>query len=192
MSELAKALDAALDRREYPRVPVALPAKLSVPADDKMWVVRVTNLSVGGAGLEFREKPPAAELIGTLDIERFGNFDGITIRREGNLAGLRFLIGEAERHHLTQCLTALIRSGLQSVQGHSKDAATAVLTLTRQSGSHHLCTVEDISLNGVALSADFTVPPGEHVLVGQMHGRVVVGPSGQVVVQFLGQRKQRG
>ena len=188
MSELAKALDAALDRREYPRVAVALPAKLSVPANGRIWSARVTNLSAGGAGLEFREKPPAAEMVGTLAIEKFGNYDGITIRREGNFAGLRFLIGEAERHHLTQCLTAFVKGGLQSVSEDSPDPGGALLTLTRQSGRHHLCLVDDISLNGVALSAEFSVPAGEHVLVGQMFGRVVGGPTGQVVVQFLRRR----
>ena len=188
MSELAKALDAALDRREYPRVPVKLPAKLSVPAGAKLWSVRVTNLSAGGAGLEFSERPPAAEMVGTLAIEKFGNYDGITLRREGNLSGLRFLIGEAERHHLTQCLTAFIKSGLQSISDGHQEAGASVLSLTRQSGRHHVCAVDDISLNGVALTADFTVPAGEHVIVGQMYGRVVDGPTGQVVVQFLRRR----
>ena len=127
-------------------------------------------------------------MVGTLAIEKFGNYDGITLRRQGNFAGLRFLIGEAERHHLIECLTVFIKSGLQSISESSQASGTQVLSLTRQSGRPHLCTVDDISLNGVALTADFAVPAGEHVIVGQMYGRVVDGPAGRVVVQFLRRR----
>src|SRR5215469_3391083 len=158
MSKLAEALDQALDRREYPRVPVVLPADLFIPANNRTWSARVTNLSAGGAGLEFKNRPPAPELVGTLAIEAFGNFDGITIRRQGNIAGLRFLIGEAERHHLTRCLTAFMEGGLRAVREDTRPSEASILSLTRQNGRPHLCGVEDISLHGVALSTDIPVP----------------------------------
>ena len=188
MSKLAEALEVALDRREYPREPVVLPAILFVPASERVWSTRVINLSAGGAGLQFRDKPPAPELIGALAIEGFGKFDGITVRREGNIAGLRFLIGEAERHHLSQCLTAFMKGGLQAIREEDQVASESVLSLTRQNGRHHLCQVEDISLQGVALTTEVPVPAGEHVIVGQMYGRVVDNSKGQVVVQFLRRR----
>jgi len=188
MPKLAEALEAALDRRDYPRVSVVLRADLFIPAHQRTWSTRVTNLSSGGAGLQFGAKPPAPELVGTLAIEGFGNFDGITIRRQGNTAGLRFLIGESERHHLSQCLTAFFKGGLRAVREFGQLGGTSLLSLTRQNGRHHLCEVEDISLQGVALLTDVGVPAGEHVIVGQMYGRVVDGRNGQVVVQFLRRR----
>lgn len=188
MSKLAEALEVALDRREYPREPVVLPAVLFIPAHERIWSTRVINLSAGGAGLQFRDKPPAPELVGTLAIEGFGKFDGITVRRQGNIAGLRFLIGEAERHHLSQNLTAFMKGGLQAVQENTQVAGASLLSLTRQNGRHHLCVVEDITLRGVALTTDVPVPTGEHVIVGQMYGLVVDSPNGQVIVQFLRRR----
>jgi hypothetical protein len=188
MPKLAEALEAALDEREYPRVPVVLSADLIIPANTRTWPARVINLSAGGAGLEFASRPPAPELVGTLAIEGFGNFDGITIRRQGNVAGLRFLIGEAERHHLTRCLTAFMKGGLRAVREDTGPTDASVLPLTRQNGRPHLCGVEDISLHGVALSTDIAVPKGEHVLIGRMFGRVVDASQGQVVVEFLRRR----
>lgn len=195
MSNLAEALETVLDRREYPRVPVELAAQLFIPANKKTWSARVINLSAGGAGLRYNGKPPAPELVGALAIEGFGNLEGITTRRQDDMGGLRFLIGEAERHQLLQRLTALIKSGIQSVRSlHEIDEGplASSLSLTRQSGRQHLCKVVDISLQGAALLTDAAVPKGEHVLVGRMFGRVIDQLQDQVVVQFLRYRTAHG
>ena len=191
MPNLTEALQGALDRREYPRVPVVVAAQLSISFEKKIRSARVTNLSAGGAGLRFTDTPPPAELIGVLAIDGFGDFDGITTRRQGDAGGVRFLIGEPERHHLLQCLTAFIKSGLQSVRSLREIdqwSQPSVLSLTRQNGKQHQCSVEDISLQGVALLTDVAIPEGEHVLVGQMFGRVISGPQDPVMVQFLRHR----
>ena len=188
MSDLAEALEVALDRREYPRVPLILPAKLVITANGKSWPVRVTNLSAGGAGLQFSDKPPPPEMIGVLAIDGFGDFDGITTRRQGNEGGLRFLIGEAERHHLRERLTTLVASGPKSVRFHHEDdqwSQTPLLSLTRQNGRRLECRVEDISLRGVALLTNAAIPQGEYVIFGQMIGRVIYGLQDRVMVQFL-------
>jgi PilZ domain len=188
MPNLTEALQCALDRREYPRVPVVLSAQLSIPFEKKSRHAQVTNLSAGGAGLRFSDTPPPPELVGVLAIDGFGDFEGITTRRHGDTAGLRFVIGEPERNHLLQCLTIFIKSGLQSVRSHREIdqwSQASVLSLTRQSGKQHQCRVEDISLQGVALSTNVAIPEGENVLVGQMFGRVIGGLQNQVMVQFL-------
>ncbi|MEP6606915.1 MAG: PilZ domain-containing protein [Nitrosospira sp.] len=185
---LTEALQGVLDRREYPRVPAALPAQLLISSEKKTRSTRVTNLSAGGVGLQFMDRPPPAEMVGVLAIDGFGDFNGITTRRQGNLGGLRFLIGEAERHHLIECLTTFVRSGLQSVRSLREVdqwSKSSALSLTRQSGKQHQCLVDDISLQGVALLTDVVVPEGEYVLVGQMFGRVISGLQDHVMVQFL-------
>ena len=188
MSNLAEALEVALDRREYPRVPLVLRAKLVIPANGQNLPTQVTNLSAGGAGLRFSDKPPPPEMVGILAIDGFGDFDGITTRRQGNEGGLRFLIGEAERHHLRERLTTLVASGLNSVRFHREEgqwSQTPLLTLTRQNGKRLECRVDDISLQGVALVANTAIPQGEYVIFGQMIGRVVSAMQDRVMVQFL-------
>ena len=188
MPNLAEALEVALDRREYPRVPVALPAQLLISAKEKTWSARVTNLSAGGAGLQYADRAPPPEMVGILTIDGFGQFDGITTRHERDAGGLRFLIGEAERHHLLECLSAFVRSGLPSVRSLreiDKWPQTSVLSLIRQNGRQHQCRVDDISLQGVALLTDVAVPEGEYVFVGQMFGRVISGLQDHVMIQFL-------
>ena len=192
MPNLAEVLQVALDRREYPRVPVLLPAQLSISSEKTTRSARVTNLSAGGAGLQYTDRPPPAERVGVLAIDGFGDFDGITTRRQGDAGGLRFLIGEAERHHLMECLTVFVRSGLPSVRSlreTNRWPQTSVLSLTRKNGSQHQCRVEDISLQGVALLTDVAVPADEYVLVGQMFGRVISGLQDHIMVQFLRYRE---
>ena len=190
MSNLADALETALDRREYPRISLVLPGQLSF-ASQTSKSVRVTSLSAGGAGLQFDDKPPSPEMVGLLAIEGFGEFNGITTRRRGDEGGLRFLIGEAERQHLLECLTVFVRSGLPSVRSLRESnqwPQTPLLTLTRQNGRRQECKVEDISLQGVMLLTDAAVPEGEYVLVGQVFGLVIPSEENHLAVQFLRRR----
>ena len=189
MANLAETLRLAVDRREYPRVPVTIPGQICITAERGVRTVQVTDLSAGGAGLRYPGTPPRAEMIGALDVEGFGRFEGITTRESGDVCGLRFLIGEAERHHLLERLAVFVRSGLSSVSSLREEddcwPAYSQLSLTRHHGEEHQCKVVDISLHGVALGTNISVPEGENVFVGKMFGRVVRGPSDQVTVQFL-------
>jgi c-di-GMP-binding flagellar brake protein YcgR len=188
MPNLAETLQRAVNRREYPRVPVALQGHVSISAEPSPRLVQVTNLSGGGAGLQYVGASPRAEMVGVLTVEAFGSFEGITTRGNGGTCGLRFLIGEAERHNLLECLTVFVIGGLPSVASLRRDQLRSQdlqISLTRQSGQQHQCKVVDISLQGVALATSVQVPEGENVLVGKMFGRVVSGLSDQVTVQFL-------
>lgn len=88
---------ASAEKREYVRVPTAIPSTLSVLADQIALACVVTDLSASGAGVQFDEPAPPAERICRLEISWFGDFEGITTRDGGTSAGVRFLIGEAER-----------------------------------------------------------------------------------------------
>ena len=194
MANLAETLRLAVDRREYTRVPVTLPGQISITAEQRHRIVQVTDLSAGGAGLRYTGAPPRAEMIGALEVEGFGRFEGITTREYGDVCGLRFLFGEAERRHLLERLSLFVRSGLSSVSSLREEecwSAYSQLSLTRHHGEEHECKVVDISLHGVALGTSLSVPEGENVLVGKMFGRVVRGPRDQVTVQFLRYRGEK-
>ena len=188
MPNLAETLRLALDRREYPRVPVAIPGQITISTEPALREAQVTNLSAGGAGLRYASPPPRAGLTGILAVEGFGTFEGLTTRDGGAVCGLRFLVGEAERRHLLECLSVFVRSGLSAVHSLRKNEcwhSQSQLSLTRQSGEQHRCEVKDISMHGVVLSTNVLVPEGEHVIVEKMFGRVVEGLNDQVTVQFL-------
>jgi hypothetical protein len=161
---------------------------VSISAELSPRLVQVTNLSGGGAGLQYVGASPRAEMVGVLTVEAFGSFEGITTRENGGVCGLRFLFGEAERHHLLECLTVFVKSGLPAVAALRQDqfrSRDLQLSLTRQSGEQHRCKVVDISLQGASLSTGVMVPEGENVLVGKMFGRIVKCTNDQVTVQFL-------
>jgi PilZ domain len=188
MPDLTETLRLALDRREYPRVPVSISGQITISSERAPRGALVTNLSAGGAGLRYADVPPRAGLTGVLAVEGFGSFEGITTRDGGAVCGLRFLGGEAERRHLLECLSVFVRSGLTAVDSLRKNECwhpQSTLSLTRQSGAQHRCEVRDISLHGIALSTNVIIPKGEHVPVEKMFGRVVQGLSGEVTVQFL-------
>ena len=188
MANLAETLRLAADRREYPRVPVMIPGQISITTEQRIRAIQVTNLSAGGAGLRYAARPPRAEMIGALEVEGFGRFEGITTRETDNVCGIQFLVGEAERHHLLERLSVFVGSGLSSVSSICEErrwSAYSQLSLIRHSGERHRRKVVDISLHGVALETSTSIPEGENVFVGKMFGRVVRGPSDQVTVQFL-------
>jgi hypothetical protein len=115
-------------------------------------------------------------------------------RETGDVCGIRFLVGEAERHHLLERLSVFVRSGLWSVGSIGEEkcwSAYSQLSLIRHSGERHQCKVVDISLHGVALETSIAIPEGENLFVGKMFRRVVRGPSDQVTVQFLRYRGEQ-
>jgi hypothetical protein len=188
MANLAEALRLGVDRREYPRVPVTLSGRVSISTEDKSRDVQVIDLSAGGAGLRYRGGAPRAELIGDLAVEGFGRFEGITTRESDGICGLRFLVGEAERQHLLECLSAFVSSGLPSVASLRQSGHWPIdpqLFLTRHTGEQIRCKVIDISLQGAVLGASALVPKDEYVLVGKMFGRVIGNLIDEITVQFL-------
>jgi hypothetical protein len=175
---------ASTDQRAHPRVPLILPAMLRLASADQ-FPCMVTDISGGGAGLQFSDCAPGAECVAQLAIEEFGSFDGITVRDSGDKRGLRFVQGEAERNHLLVKLTLYVEEGLIDASRDGCWPAEATLTLTRTTGIHEKCGVLRISLHGVSLATEQRPPVGELVRLGRMYGRVTQHLASGIDICFL-------
>jgi hypothetical protein len=160
------------DQRANPRVPLILPARISVGGHPPINCC-VTDLSYGGAGIRYEADPaPAADAVAQLQIAGFGVFDGITIRDAGELRGLRFLQGEAERHKLQEKMAKYIERGLSELPDQTADLQSS-LALHRTNGREERCEVLCITLQGVVLATTQRPTLGELVRLGRLYGRVV-------------------
>ncbi len=159
------------EHRSHPRVPLVLASRISVsgaiPID-----CSVIDLSLSGAGIHYYADAPASDLIARIEIEGFGVFDGITVREGGELRGLRFLRGEAERQNLLGKLTKFIESGLDE---GSDDTISypSTLVFRRTNGGEERCEIACITLQGVVLVTAQRPAVGELVRLGRLYGRVL-------------------
>ena len=162
-----------IERRDYPRLPITIPATIFIFAEKVETPCMVTDLSASGAGVQYEGASPPAERVCRLDISWFGAFEGITIRDGGTSSGVRFLFHEAEQHNLLGKLTKFVEIGLSpATDDDAIDAIHPRLFLKTADGGCHFCEVLNISLKGVLLKADVRPPTGELVRVGSMYGRV--------------------
>jgi hypothetical protein len=175
---------ASTDQRAHPRVPLILPAILRL-ASKGQFSCGVTDISAGGAGLQYPGLAPGAECVAQLVIQEFGTFEGITVRDSGDKRGLRFFQGEAERNHLLAKLTLYVEEGLLDAYQHGRLPAQTRLSLTRTTGIHEKCDVLRISLHGVSLATEQRPPVGELVRLGRMYGRVTQHLASGIDIRFL-------
>ena len=163
----------SVEKRDYVRVPTAIPSTLSILADQVALACVVTDLSASGAGIQYDELAPSAERVCRLEISWFGAFEGITTRDGGTSAGVRFLIGEADRLHLLGKLAKFVEVGLSpATDDDFIDTVQPKLLLKLPDGKRHFCEVLNISLRGVLLKVDVRPPLGALVKAGSMYGRV--------------------
>ena len=159
------------EQRSDHRVPLVLPARISVSGATPL-DCSVIDLSLGGAGLHYHDAAPMADAVARIDIEGFGIFDGITVRDTGDLRGLRFLRGEADRQNLIGKLTKFIENGLDE---SSDDTISypSTLAFRRTNGREERCEIACITLQGVVLVTTQRPTLGELVRLGRLYGRVV-------------------
>lgn len=184
----ANGIQRIAEQRAYPRVPTCIPAKIFIPANTVVRECTVTDLSGGGAGLQYFESAPRSELICLLTINGFGSFEGITIRQSDNMLGVRFLFGEAERRHLQEKLIAFVKEGMAAVSElHKRERGPErnQLAFIRPNGESHRCDVKNISLGGVVLETSTRPPIGELVKLARLYGRVVTHDPDGIGIQFV-------
>jgi hypothetical protein len=174
---------ASIDQRAHPRVPLVLPATLILPSQELPCLV--TDISSGGAGLQYPDRAPPADVTARLAIEEFGTFDGVTVRDSGDTRGLRFLQGEAKRNDLQIKLTLYVEEGLADTSRNGRWPTEARLLLTRTNGIRERCGVIHISLNGVSLVTEQRPPVEELVKLGRMYGRVAHHLPDGITIRFL-------
>lgn len=173
----------SVDQRVYPRVPLILPATLILASQELPCLV--TDISGGGAGLQYPDCAPGADVNAKLAIDEFGTFDGITVRDSGDTRALRFLQGEAERNHLLIKLILYVEEGLADASQQGRWPTEAKLSLTRTNGIRERCEVIRISLQGVCLVTEQRPPLQELVKLGRMYGRVAQHFSDGITISFL-------
>jgi hypothetical protein len=71
---------ASIDQRAHPRVPLVLPATLILPSSSQELACLVTDISGGGAGLQYPDVAPGPDQMAQLSLEEFGTFEGVTGR----------------------------------------------------------------------------------------------------------------
>ena len=167
----------SIEHRQDERIPTALLASVWIAALQTSYDCLVTDLSAGGAGLEYIAGAPAAQLFGRLSVEGFGSFCGVTTRAEGRVLGLRFMMGETERQDLKGKLTAFVTGGLAVEQNN--------LCFCMPSGERHACEILDISLRGVSLKTAMTPAVGELLIVGRLYGRVTAHHPDGIALKFV-------
>jgi hypothetical protein len=175
---------ALMDQRAFPRVPLVLPATLTLPGAESFSCL-VTDISGGGAGLNYLDQAPDGERAATLDIGDFGRFEGVTVRDQGDRRGLRFLDGEAGRNRLMPKLILYVEEGLAELGEKDRSPAQDRLSLIRTTGVRESCDVLDISLLGVSVATGQRPPIGELVRLGRMYGRVTGHLGNGVQIGFL-------
>lgn len=171
------------DQRTHPRVPLVLPATLISPSRE--FSCLVTDISGGGAGLQYPDHAPGPEIPAQLVMDEFGTFDGITVRDGGETRGLQFLQGEAERNNLMMKLTLYVEEGLADASPHGRWPTEARLSLTRTNGVREHCEVTRISLKGVCLVTEQRPPLHDLVKLGRMYGRVSEHLLDGIMIRFL-------
>ena len=173
-----------MDQRAHPRVPLILPATVHVEGSDG-FACMVTDISGGGAGLQYLEAAPGAECVARLVIEQFGTFEGITVRDGGTWRGIRFVQGETERNNLLAKLTLYVEEGLADASRHGRWPTEPKLSLTRTTGIQEKCDVLTISLQDLTLATEQRPQLGELVRLGRMYGRVTQHLQNGIGIHFL-------
>jgi PilZ domain-containing protein len=175
---------ALMDQRAFPRVPLVLPATLTLPGAESFSCL-VTDISGGGAGLNYLDQAPEGERVATLDIGAFGRFEGTTVRDQGERRGLRFLDGEAGRNRSMPKLILYVEEGLAELGETDRWSMQDRLSLVRTTGIRESCDVLDISLQGVSVITGQRPPVGELVRLGRMYGRVTGHLGNGIQIGFL-------
>jgi len=176
------------DRRRYRRVRVDLPGKLFLPETGLESACTVVDLSPGGANISCNAAL-AKDVQIVLYVNGFGRFEGIVSRRDGTVAGIRFVSTALKRERTAEQLTLFMNRGLLDEADLRRDDRTptkGVTRFTRADGQIVLCEVLDLSVSGISVKTDIRPPVGEFVLIGQLAGRVARHHEHGVGIEFVG------
>jgi hypothetical protein len=185
MSQAARA--AAHDQRVYGRVPIALAGKVFFPGSGDERDCIVTDISLGGATLQFGAALAAGtELV--LYLPGFERFAGVLVRSDIEEAGMRFACSEAKRVRTAEkimlYLMGLLPHDMQ-LRRSERSAMPAPRRFTRADGAPVDFEVRDISLTGASLITASRPPLGEIVMLGATAGRVTRHFDEGIALEFV-------
>jgi hypothetical protein len=174
------------ERRGSDRVSAQLEGKLFVPAEERTTDCIITNLSVGGAGVQCPEPAPVGAFV-VLYVDGFGRFDSVITHSTDGEMGLKFVCKEAKRKRLEQDLEVFVREGMSGVTHLHRDRRAAEARIdyfTCSDGSRAYCHLLDISLQNATLKTLARPAIGEMVLLGHAKGWVVRHHQQGIDIQF--------
>lgn len=183
-----------VDRRDDVRIIVSLPARFSlasrrdVSGDRREFACRLVNLSSKAIALATPVNGPLGERV-ILHVDQLGKIQGMIIR----VLDRGFVIGvvakQEERARLLDKIAWLDKHINYETPDVRKNKRIVprypYSTLILANGSVLTCFVIDMSVSGVAVSADIIPEIGMPLGVGRVVGRVVRHFAGGFAVQFI-------
>jgi len=175
------------ERRRHRRVQMALGARLFIPATQEEVVCAITDVSAGGGAIECEKSDvPRGPIV--LYIENIGRLEGMIVRPIPGGFAIRFSCSTQKRERIVEQLMLAMNQDLVSEMDFRRNDRTPTSGLTRftrANGDLVRCEVVDLSLTGVSVKTSVHPPIGEHVLIGQMAGRVARHHGEGVAIEFL-------
>lgn len=178
---------ARADRRRYRRIDVELDGRLFLPQEQRETIVRVHDLSAGGARIACTEDLESGVTV-ILYVGDFGRFEGVVVRLSGGDFGVQFQCSALKRERIVEQLMVFLnreRVDEAMLRRHDRAPSRGVARFTRNTGQSIECEVLDLSLSGVSLITDIRPPVGEIVLIGQMAGRVARHHEQGIAIEFV-------
>jgi hypothetical protein len=183
----------ATDRRTDVRVIVNVPGRYTlgsrrdINGDRRVFACKALNMSASAIALMAPVIGPLGDRV-TANIEHFGRFSG-TITRQLSRGFVISLAGnEEEQSRLADKLVWFDQYRNHDVADGRKHGRIApknpYSTLLFSDGSTLTCLVIDMSISGVAVSADVVPPVGTVMAVGRVIGRVVRSFAEGFALQF--------
>ncbi len=177
----------APDRRVYPRIPVAVAGKIFFPDTDAEQDCIVTDISLGGVALKFREQPEAGTAV-VLYMPGFDRVSGAVTRAGAENAAMRFDCSDAKRERLAEKIERYLAGELPA-DTRTRQSGRAALPVARhfRRSDGEIVTFEvcDISLTGASLKTAARPPIGEIVTIGSAAGRVTRHFDGGIALEFI-------
>lgn len=178
---------AAIEKRAFKRVPIALAGKLFLPATDTEQNCIVTDISMGGATLQADSELPVGTTL-VLYLPHFDRFAGTITRCEADECGMRFDCSAAKRERTAEKIVAYLNGVLpDTTQPRRSDRMNvpAPRSFRRPGGEVVTFEVRDISLTGASLKTHARPPIGEIVMVGTTAGRVTRHFDEGIALEFV-------
>ena len=101
--------DRMAERRQWLRFDLAWPTSLTAETEGRSYDCCITDISLGGLRLRFKDEPPQArELV--LCHHTAGRLFGTAVWHDASEMGLAFARPERDLEHLLQCISLILNS----------------------------------------------------------------------------------
>ena len=175
-----------IEQRRHQRVKVNILGRYML-ADKREFPCQTLDMSVGGVSLFAPVRGVLGERV-VVYLDQLGRIEGVIARLTKNGFTLSMSLPLMKREKLAEQLTWLINRdalGMEEDRRHERVTPRATRTILRLAdGETYPVKIIDISLSGVAVTADAKPPLGSAVTIGQTNGMVVRHFNGGIAVEF--------